>query len=127
MKAVTLFTRDLEEARRFYSRFFDSDPIYEDKESLVFQAGSTMVNLLRYEAVPGLLEPARMSTEGIRAVYSVEVEDVDRAIDRLRAHGIHQLNGPVDQPWGVRMACFVDPSGHVWELAQDIAQPPETQ
>ena len=27
------------------------------------------------------------------------------------------VNGPVDQPWGVRAAIFPDPSGHLWEVA----------
>ena len=30
------------------------------------------------------------------------------------------LNGPVDRPWGLRTACFADPGGHLWELAQEL-------
>jgi uncharacterized glyoxalase superfamily protein PhnB len=26
----------------------------------------------------------------------------------------------MDRPWGIRTACFADPSGHIWEIAADL-------
>ena len=31
------------------------------------------------------------------------------------------LKGPMNRPWGVRSAAFTDPSGHYWEIAQDLS------
>ena len=119
-KAITLFTDDLAEAKRFYTAFLGSDPIHEDSESIVFRAGTVMVNLLHVEAVPELLEPAQMAASGIRAVYSIEVASVDEEVARCRDIGLDLLNGPMDRPWGIRTASVQDPSGHVWEISQAL-------
>ncbi|WP_373988406.1 VOC family protein [Duganella sp. BuS-21] len=34
--------------------------------------------------------------------------------------GVTLLQGPLDRPWGMRSANFVDPAGHSWEVAQKI-------
>ena len=119
-KAITLFTDDLAEAKRFYTEFLGRDPIHEDSESIVFRAGTVMVNLLHVEAVPELLEPAQMAASGIRAVYSIEVASVDEEVARCRNIGLDLLNGPMDRPWGIRTASVQDPSGHVWEMSQAL-------
>ncbi len=31
----------------------------------------------------------------------------------LVARGIQLLNGPMDRPWGIRTASFVDPGGYI--------------
>jgi uncharacterized glyoxalase superfamily protein PhnB len=33
---------------------------------------------------------------------------------------VELINGPIDRPWGMRTACFADPDGHVWEIAQQL-------
>jgi uncharacterized glyoxalase superfamily protein PhnB len=33
------------------------------------------------------------------------------------ARGVKLLNGPIDRPWGPRTASFMDPAGHIWEIA----------
>ncbi len=118
VSAMTLFTEDLAASKAFYAAFFDAAPVYEDPNSAVFMAGPVMVNLLQVEAVPELIAPAAMAPPGIRAVYTLPVEDVDAACAALAARGIALLNGPVDRPWGIRTASVRDPSGHVWELAK---------
>ena len=77
-----------------------------------------MVNLLAADAVPELIAPAPMGPPGIRAVYTLAVDDVDAACAALQAKGIALLNGPMDRPSGIRTASLQDPTGHVWELAR---------
>jgi uncharacterized glyoxalase superfamily protein PhnB len=36
----------------------------------------------------------------------------------LGERGVALLNGPIDRPWGIRTASFMDPGGHIWEIAQ---------
>jgi lactoylglutathione lyase len=38
----------------------------------------------------------------------------------LSGRGVELINGPLDRPWGQRTACFADPDGHLWEVAQSI-------
>ncbi|MEK4436136.1 MULTISPECIES: VOC family protein [Paenibacillus] len=44
--------------------------------------------------------------------------DVDRVCNELEIRGVTLLNGPITRPWGRRTACFADPDGHIWEIAQ---------
>ena len=54
------------------------------------------------------------------SVMTIEVSDVDEVCEDLSRRGVELLNGPIDRSWGRRTASFVDPAGHVWEIAQSI-------
>jgi lactoylglutathione lyase len=117
--AITLFQEDLEAAARFYREVFDLPVVYEDGNSAVFRFGATLVNLLRASEAPGLIAPAPVAEPGAgaRIQFTLAVEDVDAACERLRERGVELLNGPTDRPWGIRTASFRDPGGHIWEIA----------
>jgi catechol 2,3-dioxygenase-like lactoylglutathione lyase family enzyme len=117
--AITLFQEDLEAATRFYREVFDLPVVYEDGNSAVFRFGATLVNLLRASEAPGLIAPAPVAEPGAgaRIQFTLAVEDVDAACERLRERGVELLNGPTDRPWGIRTASFRDPGGHIWEIA----------
>ena len=120
ISAITLFVVDVAESKRFYETAFDTKPVFETDDSVVFQFAGTFVNLLSTESVPELVEPARAAPReaGVRAVLTIDVADVDAAAAALQAQGITLLNGPMDRPWGPRTASFRDPDGHVWEFAK---------
>lgn len=42
---------------------------------------------------------------------SIEVDDIDAALDRIRNAGISIEYGPADEPWGVRRFFVRDPFG----------------
>jgi catechol 2,3-dioxygenase-like lactoylglutathione lyase family enzyme len=86
----------------------------------VFEFGSTLVNLLKVEAATQLVEPASVADReaGVRFQFTVRVDDVDATCAELTTRGARLLNGPTDRPWGVRTASFMDPGGHIWEIAQ---------
>jgi catechol 2,3-dioxygenase-like lactoylglutathione lyase family enzyme len=44
---------------------------------------------------------------------SIEVDDVDVALDRLKKGGFDIEYGPVDEPWGVRRFFVRDPFGRL--------------
>ncbi len=116
--AVTLIVDDLEEAKAFYGRAFAQEIAWQDGSSAIYKVGETMVNLLKAAAAPELIAPATIgSTEGVRAVYTVQVESADAAATELAAAGVELLNGPMDRPWGPRTLSFRDPAGNVWELS----------
>ena len=120
INAVTLFMEDMDTAKEFYQRAFGLPVFYEDDASAVFKFGDTLINLLNVTAVPELIKPATMASPeaGHRVVFTVSVDDVDAMCEQLAERGVALLNGPMDRPWGIRTASFVDPGGHIWEIAQ---------
>ncbi len=118
--ALTLFVEDLDEAKDFYRTVFGLPLVFEDDDSAVFDFGNALVNLLRAPAATDLIEPAVVADPGVgsRFQLTIEVADVDAMCVELAERGVALLNGPMDRPWGIRTASFVDPGGHIWEIAQ---------
>jgi catechol 2,3-dioxygenase-like lactoylglutathione lyase family enzyme len=118
--AITLFVEDLQAAREFYLRVFGLPVDFEDKNSAVFKFGNTLINLLKTTAALELVAPAQVASRaaGSRFVFTIHVEDVDAMCAELKARGVELLNGPMDRPWGIRTASFIDPGGHIWEIAK---------
>ena len=118
--AITLFVEDLAAAKRFYRDVFGLPVTFEDDDSVVFRFGGTLVNLLKTPAARELIDPAVVAPRdaGSRVQLTVEVDDVDALCAELTRRGVALLNGPMDRPWGVRTASFVDPGGHIWEIAK---------
>jgi lactoylglutathione lyase len=121
--AITLFTEDFARSKSFYQEIFDKSILFEDENSAVFQFGDTVINVLAAPAAPELVAPGTVAPggAGIRAVMTVEIDDVDAVCADLARHGVTLLNGPMDRPWGIRTASFTDPGGHVWEIAHQLA------
>lgn len=118
--AITLFVDDLAASKEFYQRIFGLPTVFEDEDSAVFAFGSTLVNLLTEPAARELVGPAVVAPRegGSRLQLTVNVEDVDAVCAELARRGVKLLKGPLDRPWGVRTASFVDPGGHIWEIAK---------
>lgn len=120
ISAITLFTEDLTASKDFYIKIFGLPVVYEDANSTVFKIGETLINLLKTSQVDDLIQPAKMADReaGHRFVFTITVDDVDALCAQLTAHGVELLNGPIDRPWGIRTASFIDPAGHIWEIAK---------
>jgi len=115
-----LFVEDLVASKQFYSEVFGLPVAFEDDDSVVFDFGNTIINLLKTSAARGLIEPAAVAGReaGSRLQLTIHVDDVDALCAELATRGVELLNGPIDRPWGVRTASFNDPGGHIWEIAQ---------
>jgi catechol 2,3-dioxygenase-like lactoylglutathione lyase family enzyme len=120
IRAVALFAEDLAATRAFYMDVFGLPLFFEDENSAVFKFGETLMNLLDIKAAPELIEPAGVaaSDAGHRFAFTLGVEDVDAMSAELVRRGVTLLNGPMDRPWGLRTASFIDPAGVIWEIAQ---------
>jgi catechol 2,3-dioxygenase-like lactoylglutathione lyase family enzyme len=118
--AITLFVEDLQVAKQFYLQVFGLPVDFEDNNSAVFKFGNTLINLLKTTAARELVEPAPMASReaGARFVFTIHVDDVDKMCAELTSRGVEFLNGPMDRPWGIRTASFVDPGGYIWEIAK---------
>jgi catechol 2,3-dioxygenase-like lactoylglutathione lyase family enzyme len=120
--AITLFTEDLDRSKRFYQDAFGFPVAWEDDNSAVIKFGNTIINLLKIPAARELIEPGTVAgpQAGSRFQLTVAVDDVDAMCKELASRGVELLNGPMNRPWGIRTASFTDPSGHIWEIAQDL-------
>jgi len=116
---VTLFVEDLVSAKSFYERVFGLTSVYEDENSAVYNFDNLMINLLETSAAVELVAPAAVAAReaGSRFQFTISVDDVDAVCAELAELGVPLLNGPMDRPWGIRTASFLDPGGHVWEIA----------
>ena len=119
ISAITLFVEDLGSTRQFYQDVFGLPVVFEDDNSAVFRFGETLINLLSVTQAPDLIAPAPVAPPGAgsRVQFTITVEDVDAMCTELTGRGMILLNGPMDRPWGIRTASFMDPGGHIWEIA----------
>ena len=60
------------------------------------------------------------------ALY-VYVENVDETVERAVSRGAKLLVPAADQPWGDRIAWFIDPAGHVWTAATRVEETTKQQ
>lgn len=120
ISAITLFVEDLMAAKDFYQTVFGLALVYEDANSAVFKIGETLINLLKTTQADELIQPAKMASHeaGNRFVFTIPVDDVDAMCATLTERGVTLLNGPMNRPWGIRTASFMDPGGHIWEIAK---------
>ncbi len=118
--AVTIFAEDLEAMVEFYNRVFGLPQVFAGDTSAIYKFGETMINIIKIEGAPELIDPAPVAgpESGARSMFTVNVDDVDALYAELVAKGVEFLNGPIDRPWGPRTVAFADPAGHMWEIAQ---------
>lgn len=122
IEVVTLFVHDIAAAREFYGRVFEAEELMGDAVSALMRFDGAIINLLLDTEAPELVAPMPVAAarNGATVMFTVRVDDANATLARLRSLGVEILNGPIDRPWGRRTAAFADPSGHVWEVAQEL-------
>ena len=122
LDAITLFVEDPQRSKAFYGDVFGVPLHFEDQNSVVFKLENQLINLLTLSAARDLIAPAPVGTReaGSRFQLTIEVHDVDAVCAELSRRGVTLLGGPVNRPWRVRTASFMDPDGHIWEVAQGL-------
>jgi len=122
VSAISLFVEDVAAAKAFYIDVFGAPVVYEDAVSAALKFDTLIVNLLHTGSAPEIIAPGVVAPReaGSRFQLSIWVPDVDAVCAHLRQRGVTLLAGPVNRPWGMRTANFVDPAGHSWEVAQQL-------
>jgi catechol 2,3-dioxygenase-like lactoylglutathione lyase family enzyme len=118
--AVTLFVDDLARERQLYADVFGMPVADESPENVVFRfPGDVFINLNVVDAMPTHVGRDQATPAGTpsRTMLTVEVDDVDAVVARLKEDGVEVLIGPIDRPWGSRTATIADESGNFWELS----------
>jgi lactoylglutathione lyase len=119
--AITLFVEDPQRSKAFYARVFEVEAVFEDENSVALKFDNLFLNLLkRGAAVNELLGPVPAAEPGASFELTVWVKDADAVCADLTERGVSIVSGPLDRPWGMRTAAFLDPDGYVWEVAAEI-------
>ena len=115
LSAVTLATRDMAAAVRFY-RLCGFEMLYggETAAFASFRAGQSFLNLTT--------EPAEIKWWGRAIFYE---NDVDGLYARLLAAGHKPQAPPRDASWGERFFHVTDPDGHEISFAWPLGKPKE--
>lgn len=101
-------------------RFPEHDP-----EFVTLQLGDSEIGVGGVSEAPLHGQPQRPAA-GHRVELCIYVDDVDRTIAVARSAGIEVLLDPIDQPWGERVACIVDPDGNLLMLTTKVGEPSAT-
>jgi catechol 2,3-dioxygenase-like lactoylglutathione lyase family enzyme len=112
ISAVTLATRDMAQAVRFYEGLGFS-MAYGGETSVFtsFRAGSGYLNLARDDGQASL-------GAGVRVIFYVG--DVDVMYAHALALGLAPEAPPRDAPWGERYFHLTDPDGHTLSFARPL-------
>ena len=112
LSAVTLATRDMARAVRFYEALGFPCKYGGPAEAFTsFEFGGTFLNLIADPRGPA----------GWWGRVIVYVSDVDGMYRKALAAGITPQFEPLDAPWGERYFHVVDPDGHEISFAKPIA------
>lgn len=84
--------------------------------------------MLMIEAVWPTLPSRAPELDGSSSVLIfVYVEDVDQTVAQAIEYGAQIITPLQNQFWGDRMACVMDPAGHVWTIASRIEETTEEE
>jgi catechol 2,3-dioxygenase-like lactoylglutathione lyase family enzyme len=96
-------TRDMGAARRFYQDVLGLDLLMDHGWLATYGSQETMTVQLSVATEGGSGTPT--------PDLSIEVDDLDAALERMRLAGFLIEYGPVVEPWGVRRFYVRDPFG----------------
>jgi catechol 2,3-dioxygenase-like lactoylglutathione lyase family enzyme len=94
---------DISAARRFYGDLLDLDVLMDHGWITTYGSREQMTVQISVATQGGSDTPV--------PDLSIEVDDVDAALERMREAGIAIEYGPADEPWGVRRFYVRDPFG----------------
>ena len=114
---VFIEPQDLEASRRFYGTLLGFKELFDDGDHVVgFDVGGGTTLLLHTNHGAAYTNPG----EGM-SLY-LRVDDVDGAVEELRAAGVPVVAEPQDEPFGIRDACVLDPTGFRIYLSRPLEE-----
>ena len=105
---ANIAAKDIELARRFYGEVLGLDCLMDQGWILTYGSEQEMTVQVSIATQGGSNAPV--------PDISIEVDDLDAALDRMRQAGIDVEYGPVSEPWGVRRFFVRDPFGKLVNL-----------
>ncbi|GIO14059.1 glyoxalase [Cohnella xylanilytica] len=96
-------TDEVAAAERFYGELLGLEPLMDHGWIATYGSGERMDVQISFASEGGSGTPV--------PDLSVEVDDVEEALERMKRAGIPIEYGPADEPWGVRRFYVRDPFG----------------
>jgi catechol 2,3-dioxygenase-like lactoylglutathione lyase family enzyme len=96
-------TPDVAAARGFYGELLGLDLLMDHGWIATYGSRAAMSVQISFASQGGSGAPV--------PDLSIEVDDLDAALERMRGAGVFIEYGPVDEPWGVRRFYVRDPFG----------------
>ena len=111
--------KDFELSKRFYEALGFTKVL--DADVAIFQIGQTGIILQKYY----------QKEWAENCMMHLMVDDLDAwwehivSLDLRQKFGVPEPKAPTNQPWGLRVAFVIDPSGVLWHFAQrpDVVKP----
>jgi catechol 2,3-dioxygenase-like lactoylglutathione lyase family enzyme len=117
---ITLGAHDLPALRSFYESLGWKLAISGDEFCAFATRGAVLTLYPRADLAADGRTTEAPRNQGVALSIAINVderEQVDRAIEGVRAAGATVLNEPTDAEWGGRSAYWADPENNVWEVA----------
>lgn len=110
---ANIATPDLSLARRFYQEALGLDLLMDHGWIATYGSSGEMSVQISFasEGGSGTAVPD----------LSIEVDDLDAALDRLKSAGFPIEYGPAEEPWGVRRFFVRDPFGKLVNILTHLA------
>jgi catechol 2,3-dioxygenase-like lactoylglutathione lyase family enzyme len=100
---ANISTPEVAAAKRFYQDILGLDVIMDHGWIATYGSQEDMNIQISFASEGGSGTPV--------PDISIEVDDIDTAIERVREAGFEIAYGPIDEPWGVRRFFVRDPFG----------------
>jgi catechol 2,3-dioxygenase-like lactoylglutathione lyase family enzyme len=107
---ANIATGDMAAAKRFYGDVLGLDVLMDMGWIATYGSGQTMTVQMSFMAEGGSGTPV--------PDLSIEVDDVDAALEAMKRAGFAVEYGPADEPWGVRRFYVRDPFGKLVNILQ---------
>lgn len=124
--AFSLTVKDSSNALQFYADAFGAEEVFRmpSPEGGVAHAEFMIGNTRIYMSDEYAEYHAFAMPEGTTAacLFSIMIEDCDKAYNRAIRAGAKSLTEPTDQFWGTRSAVIKDPFGYRWSLNQIVEE-----
>ena len=101
---------DVAAAKSFYHDILGLDPLMDFGWIATYGSSETMQVQISFASEGGSGTPV--------PDLSIEVDDLDEALHRMKGAGIAIEYGPADEPWGVRRFYVRDPFGRLINVLQ---------
>lgn len=101
---------DTKDARVFYESILGLDLVMDHGWIKTYSSGEKMIAQVSIASEGGSGTPV--------PELSIEVDDLDEVLDRVKSENIQIEYGPVSEPWGVRRFYVRDPFGTLINILQ---------
>ncbi|NQX65239.1 VOC family protein [Paenibacillus alba] len=105
-------TQDVQEAKKFYQDILGLEILMDHGWIATYGSSEEMSVQVSFASQGGSGTPT--------PDLSIEVDDVDAALTRMREAGVSILYGPVNEPWGVRRFYVRDPFGKLINILAHV-------